>query len=666
MLKHFAACLPFLFPALLAFSQGNDSTRVSTRPVSVVAGEVEIEDMAEEIVIAPITEKYVSVTRTGGVVSKQPTFVDCEGANTIYYQPTNPTLNAYVLRLRGLPGRHTQLVIDGFPVYGGLANGFDLPHLNQSDIGQVELLKGPASTYFGNGAIGGILDVDSRYSSKNETMFWLNANSIGGQSASIYTNRRFNDHFTFSNVASLHRQSAYDPDDDGYTDLPRGTRFNLHPTARFRFNENNTVLNVQGVLTHEQLRGGDIHLANFNPPTPGHFYLQELTTTRGTSRLKLHHRFNERLNLIVKNSFNLFDRAQKTREFSGSPDRYFNGLQTNSFSEASLFFITGKSRLRTGAHLVTESFQEGALSGGGVHRDQRYLTAGAFAVHNWTISEKLSLESGLRGDYVTAQSEVSENGGNLLLAPRLNLLFQPAQRLWFRIGGGTGYRMPSVFDGQTEPFNFRSALPIDFANVRPEQSRGGEFSITYARINAPKPFSIQQRAFFNQVRDFLVWAPLGNATANFINSELPLISRGLETDIIVNLGELDFQATYQLNDVYYQDSLSNIAFPLTPTHIVSGNVRYSPGNWTFFLSGEWRSSQLLPSNERKQSFFLLNAHVRRKLGPVSLLLAANNILDARQSRFESLLSAPYGTTQFSPVWAPLTGFFMRGGIELTL
>ncbi|MEM6272142.1 MAG: TonB-dependent receptor [Bacteroidota bacterium] len=606
-----------------------------------------------ELVIEPFTQ----ASRLLDQNREHPTIGDEQGPLGLYLQPVNATLNAQILRIRGLPGRHTQFVRDGFPVFGGLAASFDRNQFPLSPVYDFALVKGPSSTLFGNGAIGGIVQLNRGSISPGLTQAEVSVNSIGPQQIGFYTAHRLSDHINFSTYAGLQLQGQYDADKDGFSDLPRSILAHLNPRFEIALPQARSQLVLDLLVTRDNRRGGDLVAVQRNPATPTNFYFEEMQSTRVTTQAAWTYRLRgPDLWLAVRNSFNLFDRDHVTQEFWGSPTRGFGGQQTNSFSEVSLQKRSQKSKWKAGAHVTTESFVEDSQSAVNQRRDQSYLTAGLFGLLLYRMDARLNVEAGLRLDYIDASSKISGNDGRLIPAPRLMALFKASPKLRFRLGGGFGYRMPSIFDEVAEPYGFRSVVPIDFAGVVPEQSRGGEFSVEFGRTDLQRRFSLLQRAFYTQVNDPLVWQPLGGASAEFVNFAAQLISVGLETKGYLRLGSVRLEGVYIFNNVYWQDTLIRNEFLQTPLHNVHGTAKYKQKRFEVEASGSWHSSQLLPGNLRQDGFAVLNAGVKIKISPkIDGWLRVNNLLDTRQSRFASLLSAPYNTPQFTPLWAPLVG-----------
>ena len=80
----------------------------------------------------------------------------------VQMQQTSLSSGNLSIKVQGLDGRYTQLLKDGFPLYGGFAGGLSIMQIPPLDLKQVELIKGSNSTLYGGGAIAGIVNLVSR------------------------------------------------------------------------------------------------------------------------------------------------------------------------------------------------------------------------------------------------------------------------------------------------------------------------------------------------------------------------------------------------------------------------------------------------------------------------------------------------------------------------
>jgi outer membrane receptor for ferrienterochelin and colicins len=77
----------------------------------------------------------------------------------IQVQQTSATSNTANVRIQGLDGRYTQILKDGFPLYGGFSGSLCIMQIPPLDLRQIEYIKGGASTLYGGGAISGLTNI---------------------------------------------------------------------------------------------------------------------------------------------------------------------------------------------------------------------------------------------------------------------------------------------------------------------------------------------------------------------------------------------------------------------------------------------------------------------------------------------------------------------------
>ncbi len=80
----------------------------------------------------------------------------------VQIQQSSPVSGNTNVRIQGLDGRYTQVLRDGMPLFDGFSGGLGLLSIPPLDLQQVELIKGSASTLYGGGAIGGLVNMISR------------------------------------------------------------------------------------------------------------------------------------------------------------------------------------------------------------------------------------------------------------------------------------------------------------------------------------------------------------------------------------------------------------------------------------------------------------------------------------------------------------------------
>ncbi len=574
----------------------------------------------------------------------------------IQVQQTSATSNTANVRIQGLDGRYTQILKDGFPLYGGFSGSLSIMQIPPLDLRQIEYIKGSASTLYGGGAISGLINIISKEPTSEETILHLNASHIGAFDVNMFTSKKY-EKIGFTLLAQRNSHKAFDADKDGFTDMPELEKFNFNPKLVFYVSDK-TNLSVGGTFTTEKRQGGDTKLLNNEALSTTHFYKEKNEVSRITTQTKLSHKISENQTFEFRNSFNLFDRSLLITPTFLDGEYKFEGKQFSSFSELSYSFKKKKNVLITGINFYSDDFTETPLQSINLRNEDR-KTLGAFANYTFDLGEKVAIESGFRGDYVL--------NDKFYLLPRVSALFKWTNRLSTRIGGGLGYRNASIFNQESELLGYKNVLAINRNTTKAEQSYGGNVDIGYKfPINEKMFINFNQMFFYTYLNSPLVLQNNGT-NYEFVNAKGYTKSMGTET--FFKFGFYDFVLfvgyTYTDATNHFSGNKSNVS--LTPKHSLKGDLLYAlPGKWRIGVDYELKSGQTLSNGNLTPSFWTYGAVVEYYYKKFTFFGNIENVFDYRQTRQESLISGPNNTPQFTEVWAPLDGFVFNFGLKIKL
>lgn len=569
----------------------------------------------------------------------------------IHVQTTSPTSANASIRIQGLDGRYTQILKDGFPIYSGASSGLGLLQIPPLDLKQVEVIKGSTSTLYGGGAIAGLVNLISKTPTEERDLrFHLNGTSGRGLDINGFYGQRFNKIGT-TIFASHNRNAAYDPAKNGLSAIPQFERYVLNPKLFVYFNEK-TKLNFGINTTIESRLGGDMLYIKGNGDNTNQ-YFEENKTQRYSTQFVFDHIINENSTVQVKNSVSYFNRNTTI------PNYQFEGTQTASFTEANYTNSTEKSEWVTGINIWTDNFKEKQITAFPL-RDYNQTTFGAFVQNSFRATDWLQLETGLRTDYVIDYGAV--------FLPRVSALFQIANGLTSRIGGGFGYKTPTIFTEESERLQYQNVMPIDDKTNKLEKSYGANADINYRTyIGEDWSFSINQLFFYTYLDNPLL---LENSSANlyqFVNSPGYIHTKGTETNIKIGYDDFKLFLGYTFTDTRLIENGTNTENPLTPKHRINSVLMYEiEDKWKIGLEAYYFSPQKLNDGTTGKDYVICGFMAEKIWERFSLYINFENFFDTRQTRFDNIYTGTITNPVFKDIYAPLDGFVINGGIKFRL
>lgn len=569
----------------------------------------------------------------------------------IHVQTTSATSANASIRIQGLDGRYTQILKDGFPIYSGASSGLGLLQIPPLDLKQVEVIKGSASTLYGGGAIAGLVNLISKTpTDERELRFHLNGTSAKGLDINGFYGQKFKKVGT-TIFASYNRNGAYDPAKIGLSTIPKFERFVFNPKLFLYFNEN-TKLNFGVNTTIEDRLGGDmLYIKGKGDNT--HQYFEENKTQRYSTQLNFEHKINENSALQVKNSISYYNRN------TSIPAYTFDGSQTATFTEVNYSNNNEQSDWVAGVNVWTDKFKEKQISNFPL-RNYNQTTFGAFVQNTWKTNYWLQLETGIRTDYVVDYGAV--------FLPRISALFQIANGLTSRVGGGFGYKAPTIFTEESERMQYQNVLPINDKTNKLEKSYGANADINYRTSLAEGwTFSINQLFFYTYLKNPLL---LEKQTANeyqFINSTGNIHTKGTETNVKIGYDDFKLFLGYTFTDTKLHQNNTSKENPLTPKHRINSVLMYEiEDKWKVGLEAYYFSSQRLNDGTFGKDYWTCGFMAEKLWEHFSLYVNFENFLDTRQSRFDTIYTGTITNPIFKDIYAPLDGFVVNAGIKFKL
>ena len=564
----------------------------------------------------------------------------------IQMQQTSANSANQSIRIQGLDGRFTQLLKDGFPLFGGFSSGLSIMQIPPLDLKQVEIIKGSSSTLYGAGAIAGLVNLITKQPKLDrELMFMFDKTSRSGSTINVYYSKR-NSTFGMSFYGSGNLQIAADVNDDNFSDIPKVQSINLTPSFYYYPSENEKW-KIGFNASYEDRVGGDIDVVNENP-NPTHNFFEENVTSRYAFQVTYKNEISEDKSFSFKNSLSYFKRDLKLVNYQ------FLGNQFATFTEATYNLLKDKTDWVFGANIITEKFTETPFAV--LDRSYQQETFGGFVQGNWNLKENITLEAGLRTDYVSKYG--------LFFLPRVSLFVKYNESVSSRFGGGFGYKIPTIFTEEAELRSYQNVLAINPNNFKAENSFGVNADVNYKTLifNDNVSVSFNQLFFYTRLKNTLLLEQQG-ADYQFVNATNPLNSFGFETNLKLRYKDFILFTNYAFNNV----TINNQQKVLTPKHSFGGVLMYEVHDkLRIGYEAYYKSSQYRNDLSRTPNFWTMGLMAMRTFNKISVYANFENFTDTKQSNYQSMIKAPHNNPSFTDLWAPTDGFVFNAGILIKL
>ncbi|SDW22948.1 outer membrane receptor for ferrienterochelin and colicins [Lutibacter oricola] len=428
------------------------------------------------------------------------------------------TCNYTQLRMNGLAGGYSQILINGRPIFSPLTGLYGLEQIPANMIDRVEVVRGGGSALYGSGAIGGTVNVITKIPKSDSFEVSYTHQSIKGSAFENMLNANTtvvnkNENAGLSVFLNHRNRTMYDANDDGYSELPKLKNTSFGINSFFMPTQNQKIELSVGYL-NELRYGGEM----VNKPA----YLTQQSEERthnvlmGTLDYQINFN-NYNSSLITYFSAQKTDRDHYTGIFPEEEIEIKNHLENPpygisdvktfqggvQFNHKLLAFLNGENTLTFGTEFVEDKVYD-EIDAYSYLIDQKTTNLGVFAQSDWEVSEKLNVLAGVRADKHNFLD-------NFVLSPRVSLLYKPLERTQFRVTYGTGFRAPQAFDTDLHiAFSGGGISRIQLANdLKEERSQSLTTSINYDKASDNFIAGFTLEGFYTKLTDAFYQHSLG-------------------------------------------------------------------------------------------------------------------------------------------------------------
>ncbi|MBO5893242.1 MAG: TonB-dependent receptor [Alistipes sp.] len=441
-------------------------------------------------------------------------------AETLRFQPglrvenTCGNCAAVQLRINGLDGQYSQILLDSSPIFSSLAGVYGMEQLPVAMIERVEVIRGGGSALFGSNAIGGVVNIITKEPLRNSLNLSHMSNVMQGGATEFHTS--LGGSFVSDDYRAgvylfgmVKDRDAYDRNGDGFTDLTLMEAQTIGFRGYYKTSVNSKFTAEYHHIGEFRRGGDDINL-------PPHMSLIAEQTDHKIDGGSM------RWNYFSPNSRHLFDvhaSAQTINRDSyygtdRNPDAYgltkdltlVAGAQYSYVMDRCLFM---PAQLTLGCEYSYNDLSDHSI---GTRRvlEQTVHTAGLYLQNEWR-SEKVNFVVGGRLDKHSMMN-------NLILSPRANLRYSPHEDIGLRVSYSSGYRAPQAFDEDLhiDAVNNQSSIIELDPHLRPEYSHSLSASADLYHNFGSLQANLLVEGFYTILDDVFALAKTGENEAGYI------------------------------------------------------------------------------------------------------------------------------------------------------
>lgn len=476
------------------------------------------------------------------------------------------TCNYTQLRINGLSGSYSQVLINGRSVFSPLTALYGLEQLPSNMIERIEIVKGGGSSLYGSSAIGGVVNVITKRPLVNSYNVNYNFNVINnlstdnilsGNSSVVVSNDIGVSFF----VNSRNRQ-MYDHNDDNYSELPE-IRNNTYGINFFYLPKKNHKIEGSIGSVYEYRFGGEMinvapHIAEQSEERKHNIFLANLDYEINLSSDQSLVSYIAYQNTDRKHYTGIkpISGTQEEVQFMLNPPYGYSNSQTTQLGlqyNKNYMLFDQSSSLTFGTEFISDLIYD-EINAYNYVVDQSIDNYSSFLQLDLNPFKQLKLLSGLRVDRHSLLD-------NLVFNPRSSLLISFYDNYKFRFNYGSGFRAPQVFDSDMH-MSFAgggvSRIVLDDL-LKEETSNSYSASFSFDKYFVNMVYGITVESFYTRIEGVFTQQYIGEDSFGDIflktNGRGALV-KGVSADFRLNINEkFQFQSGYTIQDSKFDESI---------------------------------------------------------------------------------------------------------------
>ena len=468
--------------------------------VVVTAGRSSQKRIEAPVIVTTISNKLLSTTHS---VALGEGLNYCTG---LRYENDCQNCGFSQVRMNGLEGHYSQILINSRPIFSGLAGVYGLELIPANMLERIEVVRGGGSVLYGSNAIAGTVNLILKDPISNSFEAGASTSLVGigvgngpvmdyniNFSASLVTDDRRTGLALYGNTRD---RGMFDANGDGFSEIAPmkntvfGARVFHRPTHRSK-------LSLDFFNISEQRNGGNKQDYPHHEQDVSEAVSHDMKTAALT--YEQYFRESDLLSAFASGQYlnrdSYYGANQSLSDYGNTVDKTYNlGIQYRAkFKNSTLvgglehtgsFLLDKKLGYPDYDNAIIEDNKiiEVPHTSNTIVSDQSLTTSGAFAQYEIKIN-KLKLLAGGRVEYynIIDKQNANEAKSNVVFIPRANIMYDILPYLQIRGGYSSGYRAPQVFDEDLhiETSGSRQVIHKNSPDLKQENSSSFTLSLDF-------------------------------------------------------------------------------------------------------------------------------------------------------------------------------------------
>ena len=487
------------------------------------------------------------------------------------------------IRINGLEGQYTQILMDSRPIFSSLASVYGLEQLPAGMVDRIEVIRGGGSALYGANAIAGVVNIITKEPSRNSLN--ISNSSAFTQQGTYDINTNMNASVVSENQKAglflfgvQRNRQQYDRDNDGYSDIPHLNSTTVGFRSYFKTSDYSKITAEYHHTT--EFRRGGYGIDSLQPHESPLTEQLKHNIDAATAKWDMYTADNKHF-VSVYTSFQHIAR-----------DSYFGtNYNPNAYGKSTdIVSVTGAQyRFSYPCGIMNADLSAGAEYSYNQLRDQilgydrntlqRVHLGGGYVQNEWKNKQWSILVGGRLEQHSLLDKPV--------FSPRANIRYTPIEPIILRLSYASGYRAPQIYEEDLHVGAVGgevSLISLD-ENLKPEYSHSISGSIDMYKRFGKWDMNLTLEGFFTQLNDVFTLVENGHdAQGNLLltrtNASGARVA-GMNIEAKVGFGHLlTFQAGYTYNHSRYIEPLQ---WSENPNIAPQRRMFRTPDHYGYFL-----------------------------------------------------------------------------------